>query len=189
MRIGLDIDNVTLEFQPYWIELYENWFDLPFDHSYAGTWDGIVDGTHFNNAQEFFSWFDRAGGWDDMPYEVGAPGGIDALLSRGHQIVFVTSRNGDTASNATARWLRESPWGSSLYVQLRTGVQNKLVVPASVYVDDAPHHIEQIAQERPVIVFDKPWNQHVDPDVAVRAKNWHQVVEWVDLIESMGVGG
>ena len=185
-RIAIDIDNVTLEFQPYWQELYETWFGVPVIEEYMGEWDAVVDGTHFETSQEFFAWFDRAGGWDDMPWVPGAPGAIEHL-AKSNSIVFVTSRSGPAATAATQRWFKRHEDESWPNAQLRVSVMNKTVVPASVYIDDAPHHIDDLFDlDRNVIIFDQPWNQGIEdvlPDGVGRlwrAENWFDVIEIIE---------
>lgn len=186
MRVGIDIDNVTLNFDPYWVELYEEWFDLPANYDYLGSWDSIVTATHFSRHDQFFDWFNRAGGWRDMPWEPGAPGGIDTLVDLGFLPVFVTTRDGH-AVEPTVEWHKSSPFNR---IQLYTGIRSKTSVPCSAYVDDAPHHCRQLHDAgRFVVVFDQPWNQDVETDgeTIVRATNWHEVVDWLDTFRRGGL--
>jgi hypothetical protein len=185
MKIGVDIDNVTLEFQPFWAEVYEEWFGVAVDPEVLKDWDALIAGTHFKSGTAFFDWFARAGGWERMPWEKGAPGGIDALLERGHSVTFVTARSNPQSVEATKRWFANSPWGKQLGVQLVTHAERKSTVPCSIYVDDAPHNVEEIVNAgKPAIVFDKPWNQElVTGDLVLRAYSWFEVVS---LIEDIG---
>lgn len=185
-RIAVDIDNVTLEFQPYWQQVYEEWFGQPVDEEYMGSWDAVVDATHFDTSLEFFEWFDRAGGWDDMPWIPGAPGALERL-ARSNAIVFVTARGGDAARAATNRWFNR--WQKELWphAELRVSVPNKTVVPASIYIDDAVHNLHDIiVAGRPAIVFDQPWNEGIEDGGAAftspfwRARNWHEVVQIIE---------
>jgi hypothetical protein len=189
MKVGVDIDNTTLVFQPYWAELYEEWFGVSVDSEILDTWSALVTGTHFESSYEFFEWFARAGGWDTMPWEKGAPGGIDALLDGGHSVTFVTARSNPHSVEAAKRWFAASPWGKQLGVQLVTHAERKSTVPCSIYVDDAAHNAEEIIDAgKPVIVFDKPWNQELDEsylsddhrELLFRAHTWEEVVFYVN---------
>jgi 5'(3')-deoxyribonucleotidase len=174
MRVGVDIDGVTLDFQNHWMRLYEEWFGLPVTPRFKGTWNCVVSGTHFETDAKFFEWFNRAGGWDNMPWIPGAPGAIDRLLDDGHQVVFITSRSMD-AGVPTGRWFESTPWSRD--AQLRVGVKNKSIVPCGVYIDDAPHVIKELQQAgKNTIVFDQPWNAKAS---GPRAKNWTEVLELI----------
>lgn len=50
---------------------------------------------------------------------------------------------------------------------------NKPQVEADCYVDDAPHNVDALRDRgNEVIVFDQPYNRHMD---GPRARNWHEV--------------
>lgn len=54
---------------------------------------------------------------------------------------------------------------------------NKPQVEADLYLDDAPHNVEELRREgNRVIVFDQPYNGHVD---GPRARDWAEVEEQV----------
>lgn len=58
-----------------------------------------------------------------------------------------------------------------------TFVTYKPDVGADVYIDDAPHNIEQLrAAGKHAIVFDQPYNQHVS---APRARNWDEAYDLI----------
>jgi hypothetical protein len=115
--------------------------------------------------------------WHDLPYVPGAPGAIDALLDRGHSVVFATSRT-DVAAAAAEYWHVGSPWRRQ--TQLVTGLGNsKQSVPCSVYVDDSPDVIENLVSVgRNAVVFDRAWNAHLK--VGHRAKDWSEVLDWIE---------
>ena len=51
-------------------------------------------------------------------------------------------------------------------------VEGKTEVECDLHIDDAPHHIAAFHDAgRPVVVFDAPWNRHVD-DRGLRVRNW-----------------
>lgn len=180
MKIGVDLDNTTVTFN--WRRLYNDYFDADVPLESTG-WDDLVTQTHFENGEAFFDWFARAGGWDDMPWELGARGGIDELLDAGHIVEFITAR-GQEAREATLRWHASSPWAKSTRVTLRA---DKWSIPCSVYIDDSPHTITGLfVHGKNVIIYDQPWNQELNlpvvdfrPGELMRARGWHDVVSFV----------
>lgn len=179
MRVGIDIDGVTLDFHGALRDAYYTWFGVKVPE--FKEWDDPLKLMHFETYGELWDWCDHAKVWDDIPYVPGAPGAIDYLLGEGHSVAFVTSRS-DGAAAAAEFWHVQSPWRRQ--TQLVTGLGNsKHTVPCTVYVDDSPAVIETLTEAgRRVIVFDRPWNRHIkvdDQQRQYRARNWDDVVEIV----------
>lgn len=173
--IGVDLDGVVHDFDKRWRDLYAVWFGArPLE---SDEWNSITTDTHFASDEEFFAWFNRAGGWADMPYVPGAPGGLDALGELG-QVRFITSRKAPARPD-TERWLAESPWAGARLDMVAT---DKSRFPANLYIDDAPHHVKRlVAAGRPVVLFSQPWNDDIgetgDHVLVRRAESWGEVVK------------
>lgn len=184
--IGVDLDNTTVEFQPYWMGVYEEWFDRQIPNVHTNEWGAVVDATHFNYSSEFFEWFGVAGGWSELPWIPGAPGAL-YKLAKNNQIRFLTSRYGEDAEEATRDWFfaNQRVWPKA---ELHVDVQRKSSIPCSVYVEDAPHHIEELSDAgKTVIIFDHPWNQpdkiNLNPDAPTfRAYDWHEVLNILEVL-------
>lgn len=160
MKLGVDLDNTVLVFQPFWAELYNEWFDKNLNLEKLTEWDDLKEKTHFESHAEFFEWFARADGWRKMPFERGAPGGLDALVAAGHQLTFITARNGE-AVVPTQEWFAMSPWYSKKH-HLVTARDDKWSIPCSIYIDDSPRVINGLIDAgKPVIIMDKPWNKTI----------------------------
>ena len=171
MRIGVDLDEVMVDFTGRFVSLYESWFGFPLAGEIV-EWDDVLTLSHFKNHSELFDWFDRAGGWDDMTPVPGAGGGIDSLIADGHSVVFITARQLAGAQEAMD-WFEESPWGWP--TQMVTNTHNKASVPCSVYIDDSPHVLKDLkAAGKQTIIFDRPWNK--TSRSGKRAKDWNQVL-------------
>ena len=182
MKIGVDLDGVVLEFQRTWARLYEEWFDILVPTAGLNEYDALQDLTHFENTKEFFEWFTRAGGWQNMPWIPGAPGGIDGLLfDRGHDVVFVTARRSE-ARDDTKAWHFYSPWRHNTTLVFKS---EKSRADCDLYIDDSPHIVKElVAQGKPVILLDQPWNRGVAVStLTVRALDWHEVLMLVDRFE------
>lgn len=175
MRVGIDIDGVTLDFHGALRDAYHTWFGVKVPE--FKKWSDPLELMHFETYKELWDWCDHAQVWHNLPYVPGAPGAIDSLLKAGHSVVFVTSRSGAAAA-AAEFWHVESPWRRQ--TQLVTGLgDTKHSVPCTVYVDDSPAVIKAlIGAGRPVVVFDRPWNRDLK-DVN-RAKDWTEALAWVE---------
>jgi len=171
----LDIDGVTLDFHRALRERYEVWFGVAVPEFQK--WDDPLELMHFETYGELWAWCDHAQVWHDLPYVPGAPGAIDFLLKAGHSVAFVTSRGGGAAA-AAEYWHVESPWRRQTQLVTDLG-DSKYTVPCSVYVDDSPDVIEALEEAgKKVIVFDRPWNEHVT--AGYRAQDWSEVLDWIE---------
>ena len=181
-RIGVDLDNTTLDWQGHWADLYALWFDRYVDPAVLDTWNACIDGTHFDSMVEFYDWFAKADGWRTLPYLPGALGGLDTLLSAGHNIEFITARP-KAAEGDTWEWFRGQRWGQHRRCEMSI-TRGKWQIPCSVYVDDAPEMIEGLLEHgKTVIVFDRPWNRQkftAQPGRLHRALDWAGVVKLVE---------
>lgn len=181
MRIGVDLDGVMFDFQRRWAGLYETWFDVSMPPAKTRTWESMVSATHFADEGEFFSWFDHAEGWDGMDYIPGAPGAVDTMIRHGMSVVFITARHTELSHTMTRWWHRSSPWGKT--TELAVGVRTKSTIPCSVYIDDSPAVIEQLASAgKRVVVFGQPWNKHLEGEHP-------RFVKWGEVLEHIGLEG
>ena len=174
MTVGLDLDGTALDFAGTWADRYADWFGKPVEQAEMSKWDNLTAATHFETFDEFFRWAGVARIWRDMRYTEGAEGFIDQCLTLGHRVVFLTGRTDIAAVEQTHQWFNAQPFANPrLYrfpAELRTNQARKSVVPCSVYIDDAPHVIEELQSAgKSVVVFDRPWNTNVE---GPRIKRW-----------------
>lgn len=194
MRISIDIDDVVIDFTAGWQPIYENYFGVPVGGPVDG-WD-VCDFTHFESNAEFFEWWNRIDGWQHLGWVPGARAAIDWILSRpGWHVVFNTSRASEQAVNDALRL--GGRYGIWPRAQVKTNSYQKTQVPADLHIDDAPHVAEQFIEAgKPMILFDRPWNQDVDAasaeevltggrsavDHIIRANNWLEVIQLIEEV-------
>ena len=87
------------------------------------------------------------------------------------------------AAGDTARWLdlKSIPFRDLCFIG------DKPQAGADLYVDDAPHNIANLrasAGEQAAVVFDQPYNRHLD---GPRATNWAELADYV--LERAGIDG
>lgn len=177
MRVAIDLDNVVLGWQAHWAHLYNFWFDTNITDDQLDSWDACLDLTRFNSMNEFYAWFEVAGGWETLPYIPGAQGALLALEEAGIPYMFCTSRP-IQAHQHTSTWAARQHKASVDFLNNAS----KHLAKASVWIDDSPEVIANLlAHDKQVIVFDQPWNRQVDKTVP-RAHGW---AEAVTLIKEM----
>lgn len=171
--IAVDIDGVTQEFQCHWIRLYEEEFDHRVPYELRGSWDCLIDGTHFKSGAAFFKWYEYAEGWATMPYHCGARTGLRKLRQLGVPFKFVTARP-DEAIEATA-WLARD-WDVEFEIR---GADDKRNSPdVDLWIDDGPHVLSSLAEHgKDSIRFIQPWNE--GSPATFHAASWDEVVEIV----------
>jgi glutaredoxin len=181
MRVAVDWDNVMQEFQPYWAELYKNWFGREVPAEDLNRWTGLVDGTHFAHGDEFFVWAERSGLWETMPWIHGSRGAIDTLLGHGHSVVFVTARHTYEAQQAVKK-LVERTWPRRMVPVVFT--EDKWQVPAGLYVDDGPAVLRTLLERgKRTCKFSHPWNKPIK--ASHTAATWEGVLEVVERLEGV----
>lgn len=171
MRIALDIDNVVLDWQGHWMDLYTLHFDREVPYEVTGLWDACTLGTHFADHDDFFGWFAEAGGWDSIGYVPGAPGAL-AWLKRqpGWRFEFVTSR--PRAGEESARALARKHGTTVRFL----GNRDKHLAHASLWIDDSPEVLTNLAEHgKRAIRLERPWNEGAPATWS--APHWPAILE------------
>jgi len=117
----------------------------------------------------------------------GAADSLWRLSDAGVWIRIVTHRlyvnwGHSAAAGDTVAWLDEAriPYRDLCFVGAKRDVG------ADAYIDDGPHNIESLrAAGRAAIVFEQPYNRHID---GLRAKNWNEVEEIVYELMAQATG-
>jgi len=117
----------------------------------------------------------------------GAADSLWRLSDAGVWIRIVTHRlyvnwGHSAAAGDTVAWLDDAriPYRDLCFVGAKRDVG------ADAYIDDGPHNIESLrAAGRAAIVFEQPYNRHID---GLRAKNWNEVEEIVYELMAQATG-
>lgn len=181
-RLGLDLDNVTLKYtdaiRRYTAEEFgvapETLADPKFYSMFQSGW-GFESEDHFRQVHAAAVLRGLYTQLEPMP---GASEALWALSDSGVHIHIITSRFvvhgqhsrviADTAQNL-----------EDLNIPFRgiTFEADKKQVNADLYIDDAPYNVEALrAAGKNVLVFDAPYNRHVD---GPRANNWTEARDYV----------
>ena len=108
------------------------------------------------------------------PYE-GFRKHLTNLYESGIEIKIITSRP-DDAMDDTIGWLEEV---AKVPYHSITITHEKTKVPATVYIDDMPGHIQNFrAMGRRAIVFDQPYNRKISGE---RVRTWKEIGELLSV--------
>ncbi|HSM43381.1 MAG TPA: hypothetical protein VK969_00030 [Acidimicrobiia bacterium] len=168
MRLGIDLDGVVANFTKGWMYFYNREFGTELVVEDSRNWGDLVDLTHFGDIDEFWNWSSDLDGrsvfWHLEPF----PGAVEALheLHRaGHYIVVVTTKPAFAVSD-TNEWIstHDLP-AEEIHI-----LEDKWLVPCDVYLDDGPHVLPGLVENRPeatVCRYVRPWNRPVPGAVDV----------------------
>lgn len=124
-----------------------------------------------------FKYFHTRGLFSNLELIEGAKDGIQTLLNRGHDIVFVTKPVGHSLSCVAEKqsWVdKHFPMiGSDNMVF--TGQKHRVI--GDVLIDDLADNHKQFRGAR--ILFDQPWNQKESGYIDYRAKSWQDIVDYL----------
>ena len=184
MRLGIDLDGVVADFNKGWIDRYNVDFESDLTPEAVTMWDGMERLTHFPDMGAFWGWAKDFGDGSLFRHLEAYPDAVPTLnrLAADHKIVIITTKP-DWAVLDTLAWVAEHklPTREVHVVDWKTP---KWQVPCDVYLDDAPHQIEEIAANRPESVmyrFVRPWNEPV-----VGARDVHDWAEFEARVAEIG---
>lgn len=160
LRLGIDLDGVVADFNTGWMERYNREFGAALHDSQVTSWDGMVRLTHFPSMDEFWAWAQQGGAsiFRDLPP---FPGAVETMreLATEHRIVIISSKF-DWAIPDTLAWMSEH----RLPAREIHFVWDKTTVSCDVYLEDAPHNLEDLVAAHPdalVCRMVRAWNKPV----------------------------
>ncbi len=177
--LGLDLDGVTGNYHDAFTQLAAHYLGRPEHELPAPTQWGYADWGL--TTDEYLDLHNRAVADGLFTQLQPMPGAVDTLqqLSReGVHIRVITHRILGKGQHYqvvtdTVKWLDDHrvPYWDLCFVRA------KQQIDADVFLDDAPHNIANLREAGfPAIVFDAPYNQHVD---GLRAHTWDDVYRLV----------
>lgn len=180
LRLGIDLDGVVANFNVGWVGRYNEAFEASLQESEIVTWDSPLDLTHFGDMDQFWKWAreGKATIFRNLPPYEGALEALDRLARR-HRIVIVSSKF-DWAIPDTLAWIAQH----RITAREVHFVWKKWTVDCDVFLEDAPHNLEELSEKRPdaiVCRMVRPWNQPVRG--AVDVADWQAFEQLVSELE------
>lgn len=184
LRLGIDLDGVVANFNVGWVDRYNEHFQASLREAHVVNWDSPLELTHFRNMDDFWTWA-QAGEASIFrslpPYE----DSLETLerLAESHQIVIITAKF-DWAIPDTLAWIAQH----RIPAREIHFAWEKWRVPCDVYLEDAPHNLEEIPSHRPEAVvcrMVRPWNHPQGGTVDV--ESWKEFGILVDTVAAEGV--
>lgn len=181
MHIGIDLDNTVLDATSTHLHCYNQVSGLSLtpedvDDFYLYRMFGWEEA----ESEAIYHQHGHDIHWNSTPYPMAAE--ILRQLFQEHRISFITSRP-LRFREVTMAWLNRH----NIPYHTLTMTVNKLeaCVEANVdvMIDDGPHYAEQFAlADRPLILYEQPYNRAVAHNLIYRASNWTDVKRHLDSL-------
>lgn len=182
MHIGVDLDNTLLDATTSHLHYYNKASGRSLTH-------GDVD--------DFYLY--RLYGWDEMEMEVvydkyghdihwnslPLPMAVEVLnsLCKRHKVSIITARPLQF-SGVTIEWLNLHKIKYNDIVFTENKLRHCINSKVDVMIDDGPHYAEEFSRlNRPVILYNQPYNLSVLNNYVYRASNWNEVQNHINELE------
>lgn len=184
MKIGIDIDDVIVDFLPSFINFYNERYNKNIrfeDMTSFFLWEVGV-GTNRKDVIKFVDEFYDSENFYDMPLIAGAKEAIN-LLSKEHEIYIITSRP-IKLKEKTIEFFKINFPDIDLKIFFSKGIHHpgdtkseiSKRLGLSIFIED--NYIEGFDLKRTkVFLMNKPWNKDFSDDKIIKTDGWSEILE------------
>jgi uncharacterized HAD superfamily protein len=178
LRIGVDLDDVCIEFTRTLVYRYNQFFNKSVLDTDVDQWSlpaslgGPLEA--FDTYEQLWEWAARhfIPDWCEAPPVPNALQALNRLSAAGHTLVCITSRETEFKNVAYASISRNRFPFDEVHV-----TDDKVAVPrCDVYIDDSPTNLEALVEaygiDSLVVRFSRPWNNGAR---GVGAQGWNEI--------------
>lgn len=184
MKVGLDIDDVIVQYVPSLTNFYNKVYDDNVSTNNITAWDlktsyEKAGGTEA--VRSLMEAFIQHPSFVQMPEVPGATAAVRRLMEEGHEVYFISAR-GSKAIDSCYKWFYANnlPLKNIYFNREKAWLVDKLGI--EVFVDDGMHNLNDIGTKTScsTIIFDQPWNRHANATTAhYRASGWPEVMRTI----------
>lgn len=183
MHIGVDLDNTILDATSAHLHYYNKASGRSFTPNDVN--DFYIYRLYGWDKDERDAVYTKYGHdihWNSSPF----PMAVEILqqLFKQHQISIITARP-LLFRDVTIEWLKHHKINYHNITLIENKLQACMNSQVDVLIDDGPHYANEFAlQNKPVILYEQPYNLTVTHYLVFRALNWIEVKKHVDYLET-----
>jgi len=195
--IGIDIDNTithTTEMIIHYAKIYgqEQGLNTVPDLSYYYLEDAL--GWKTEDVDDFFDKYLGRIYYEMKPKDQAVE--VLSELKKQHELILITSRNSKfpQVEEVTLNWLdRNNIAYDRLILNATSNMHffSKLAICqehlVDVMIEDHYELVSEISPFLPVLMFEYPYNRHLQSDNIIPVKHWNEVKKWIDNFQSKKV--
>ncbi|UVI33081.1 5' nucleotidase, NT5C type [Paenibacillus spongiae] len=188
MHIGVDLDNTILDATTSHLRYYNLASGLSF------TPEDVNDfyiyrlyGWDHAEREAVYTKYGHDIHWNSSPLPMAVE--IMQYLYDRHQLSIITARP-MLFREVTVEWLKRYKINYHNLTLIENKLQACITSNVDVLIDDGPHYAEEFALlNKPVILYEQPYNLSVTHEFVYRASNWIEVKQHIDYLESQQTSG
>ena len=178
MKIALDVDGVLADVIESWLD-YSNSIRPKISKSDITDWD-FWKKFQINRYDFYMELSSCWKNWDSIPPTEENLSLVTKKLSELGQVDIVTARERSTDSFVKS-WLNHHDISYENYVSVIDGPM-KAQLDYDIFIDDSPLNAQKfLKQNKKVILYSQPWNQHLSEKQIHRISNLSETIEKLEL--------
>ena len=186
MKIGIDLDEVVVEFVKTFIDFYNRKYGKKInfrDIKSYNFWENGI-GRDRDEAIRLVDEFYNSEKFESMPFVDGAFEGLKVLALR-NKIYIITSRP-ERFKKKTDMFIKkylsqiapEVMYSGDFHSQGKTKAEILEEIGADCFIEDNMEYaLTSSKKTRKVFLFDKPWNQRESDGKILRVKSWVEILK------------
>lgn len=179
MRIGIDLDDVLVNFMGEFNRIATATYNRPFEPPVDWAWSNFdLSPENIDRLWDYIR--GTYNFWEELDKESGASTLLINMLDRKHELFFITARintAGNTVKNQSANWLNRYGVTNPVVLVEKDKGPLAAALKLDAFIDDRDKNVLEIKAVLPycqVFIKDSSHNQHFSSSVIPRVKDFNE---------------